>query len=55
MDPITAVANLITALTNLANTVAQGQTAEQRKQIWDWVIADIKVWRQLFHLPEGDH
>lgn len=28
----------------------EGQTAEQRKQIWDWYIEDVKWWRQLLHL-----
>jgi hypothetical protein len=52
MDPLTAIANLLTALANLAATVAEGQTPEQRKQIWDWVIADMARWRKLFNLPE---
>lgn len=52
MDPITALANLITALTKLVTVIVEGQTPEQKKQIWDWYIEDVKRWRKLFHLDE---
>ena len=52
MDPITAVANLITALTRLITVMAEGQTPEQKKILWDWYIEDVKAWRKLFHLPD---
>ena len=55
MDPITALANLITALTNLVAKIIEGQTPEQKKQIWDWYISDVARWRKIFHLDEGDH
>jgi hypothetical protein len=50
MDPLTAFTNLITAITTLVVTIADGQTPEQRKQIWDWYIADVTRWRHLFKL-----
>lgn len=50
MDPITAFANLVTEITKLVNTVLEGQTPEQKKQIWDWYIEDQKRWRRLFKL-----
>ena len=52
MDPLTAAANLITALTKLVTVVMEGQTPEQRKQLWDWYLEDVKAWRKLFHLGE---
>lgn len=52
MDPLTALANLLTAITNLVATVAEGQTPEQRKQLWDWWLTDVARWRRLFHLDE---
>lgn len=52
MDPLTALANLITALTNLVAKVVDGQTPEQRKQIWDWYIHDVERWRKRFKLDD---
>lgn len=52
MDPITAAANLVTALTNLVAKVMDGQTPEQRKILWDWYISDVAKWRKLFHLDD---
>ena len=52
MDPLTAAANLITALTKLVTVVMEGQTPEQRKQLWDWYLADVARWRKWFHLDD---
>lgn len=52
MDPLTAAANLITALTTLVTKVMEGQTPEQRKQLWDWYIADVARWRKWFKLDD---
>jgi len=52
MDPITAVANLVTELTKLVTVVMEGQTPAQKQQLWDWYISDVKAWRHLFHLPD---
>lgn len=30
----------------------EGQTPEQRKQIWDWHIEDVKRWRKIFKMDE---
>jgi hypothetical protein len=52
MDPIASLANLLTAITNLVATMAEGQTPEQRKILWDWYIQDVARWRALFHLDQ---
>ena len=53
MDPITAFTNLITELTKLITVIADGQTPEQKKQMWDWYIQDVKWWRKLLNIPEN--
>ena len=50
MDPLTAITNLITELTKLVTVIVEGQTPEQKKQIWDWYIEDVTRWRKLFKL-----
>ncbi len=50
MDPLTAITNLVTELTKLVTVIVEGQTPEQKKQIWDWYIEDVTKWRKLFHL-----
>lgn len=52
MDPITAIANLVTELTKLVTVVMEGQTPEQQKQLWDWYLNDIAKWRKLFKLDD---
>ena len=52
MDPISSIANLITAITNLVAVIADGQTPEQRKQLWDWYISDLARWRKFFNIPD---
>ena len=34
MDPITAIATMVTALANLATAAIEGQTPEQKQIIW---------------------
>lgn len=45
-----AYAALATALLNYLTEVTKGQTAEQKKQIWDWYIEDVKWWRKFLHI-----
>ena len=52
MDPISAFANLVTALTKLVTVMVEGQTPEQKKQMWDFYISDVKAWRKLFGIQE---
>jgi HD-like signal output (HDOD) protein len=52
MDPLTAVANLVTALTKFATVIAESQTPEQRQQIWDWYIQDVAWWRKKLRIDE---
>ena len=52
MDPITAAANLITALTKLVTVMMDGQTPEQKKILWDWYIADVTRWRKWLKLDD---
>jgi hypothetical protein len=30
----------------------EGQTPEQKKQMWDWYIADVTRWRKLLKLED---
>lgn len=53
MDPLTALTNLVTALTTLVTTVMDGQTPEQKKMLWDWYLADVTRWRTWFKLDDG--
>lgn len=48
MDPLTALANVITAITKLVTVVVEGQSPEQRAQIWEWYLADVARWRKFF-------
>jgi len=50
MDPVTAITNLVTELTKLVTVIVEGQTPEQRAQIWQWYIDDVAKWRKLFKL-----
>jgi len=50
MDPITAAANLITEITKLVTVIIEGQTPEQRQQIWQWYIEDRERIRKWFKL-----
>jgi hypothetical protein len=52
MDPITAAVELITAITNLVTKIVDGQTPEQRKQIWDWYIQDRENIRKLLKIDQ---
>lgn len=46
MDPVTQFLAVAAALIKFAQTIAEGQTPEQRKIIWDWIITDIAWWRK---------
>lgn len=37
-------------LLQIVLTAMEGQTPEQRKQIWDWYIEDIKWWRKALKI-----
>lgn len=52
MDPLTAFANLVAEITKLVRAIAEGQTPEQRKILWDWYIGDVKRLRRLFKLDD---
>jgi hypothetical protein len=54
MDPITALANVISEVTKLVTVIVEGQTPEQKKQIWDWYIADVARWRKAFRIDKTD-
>ncbi len=49
---ITVFVQLVVALTNLAIAMAEGQTPEQKKIIWDWWIKDITFWRKFFKIDQ---
>ena len=42
------IVELVTALTKLVTVAMEGQTPDQRKQLWDWYIEDVKFWRKAF-------
>lgn len=50
MDPLTAYALLAKALAELITKMIDGQTPEQKAQIWAWFIADQERWRKWLHL-----
>jgi hypothetical protein len=52
MDPVTAWANAFTAALEFATKAIEGQTPEQKAQVWAWVIDFDKRLRHLLHLPE---
>jgi len=52
MDPVTAGLLAFTELLKFLSKMTDGQTPEQKKQIWDWFIEDQKRWRKIFHLDE---
>jgi len=52
MDPVTALINLVTALTKLITTITEGQTPEQKKIMWDWYIKDVEFWRKLLKIDQ---
>ena len=52
MDPITAFAQVVIAITNMVTKIVEGQTPEQKKQLWDWYIADVARWRKFFKVDD---
>lgn len=52
MDPITAFANLITAMTNLVRVIAESQPPEVRQQLWAWYVKDVAWWRRKFKIDD---
>ena len=49
-DPVTALANVVTAITGLVHTVIASQPPDVQKQLWEWYIADVKWWRKVFKI-----
>lgn len=52
MDPLTAFANLTEAIVKFLTVIAEGQTPEQKKQLWDWYIEDMKFLRGVFNIKD---
>jgi len=52
MDPVTALALATKAICEMVTEIVKGQTPEQKKQIWDWYIADQERWRKWFHVSD---
>lgn len=52
MDPITAWANALTAALELAAKAIDGQTAEQKAQVWAWILDLDHRLRHLLHIPD---
>lgn len=50
MDPLSAILALATESLKFAAQVAEGQTPEQRRIIWDWYIKDVAWWRKALKI-----
>ena len=50
MDPLTGIANIITALTNLVTELMKSQPPAVQVQLWTWYVQDVAWWRKLFKL-----
>ena len=49
MSPET-FAVLVTQILRVVELAMEGQTPEQRRQLWDWYIADIQWWRKALKI-----
>ena len=49
---IIAVTALVTAITELAKVMIEGQSPEQRAKMWQWYIDDVERWRSLIGLDK---
>ena len=54
MDPITAFANVATALLTFLTEVVKGQTPAQKEKLWTFYLEDLERWRKLFKLDKVD-
>ncbi len=52
MDPLTALTQLVTAITHLVTVAMEGQTPAQKAQLWEWYLTDVSRWRKLLHIDE---
>jgi hypothetical protein len=52
MDPVTAYANLLTALLNFLTEATRGQSVEQKAKMWEWFITDTERWRRWLKLDK---
>lgn len=43
---------IIELILKIVLAAMEGQTPEQRKQMWDWHIADVARWRKLLKLDD---
>ena len=50
MDPLTAFANMVNAITAMITEIVKGQPPEVREKIWLWYLEDRERWRKLFKL-----
>lgn len=41
---------VIELVLRLVIAAMEGQTPEQKRQMWDWYIKDVERWRKLLHL-----
>jgi len=48
MDPVTAFALATKAIAEMITAIVEGQTPEQKAQVWAWWIEDQKFWRDVF-------
>jgi hypothetical protein len=50
MDPITAWAQAVKAIAEMATEAMRGQSVEDRQKMWAWFVADIERMRKALGL-----
>ena len=52
MDPVTATAQMITALATMITEIVKGQPPEVKAEFWKQHLADIKALRKFFKIED---
>lgn len=42
-------------LVDLVIEISQGMSAEQKRQLWDWIIRDIARWRKFWGMDDEEN
>jgi len=49
---ILATAQLVTAIADLIRVAMEGQTPEQKAQMWQWYVNDMTAWRKFWGIKD---
>lgn len=49
---IVAICKAVEAVCNVVCKAMDGQSPEQKKQMWDWYISDVTAWRKFWGLEK---